>query len=116
MPRPPTAPMAPRSNASERIWRARSHQVAPIAERIASSRWRKEARTNRRLATLAHAMSKRKMTAPISARISVRGVVTEAIGNPDIGRGFQICGGREVDLKVRREDSDDSRTKGLPLI
>ncbi len=36
--------------------------------------------------------------------------------NPDIGRGFQICGWREVDLKVRREDSDDSRTKGLPLI
>ncbi len=49
-------------------------------------------------------------------RISLRGVVTQAIGNPDIGSGFQTCGGREVDLKVRREDSDDSRTKGLPLI
>ena len=49
-------------------------------------------------------------------RISLRGVVTEAISNPDLGRGFQICGVREVDLKVRREDSDDSRTKGLPLV
>src|SRR6266436_3766902 len=49
-------------------------------------------------------------------RISLRGVVTEAIGNPDIGRSFQISRGREIDLKVRREHSDDSRTKGLPLI
>ncbi len=48
--------------------------------------------------------------------ISLRGVITEAICNPDIGRRFQIRGGREVDLKVRREHSDDSRTKGLPLI
>ena len=64
--------MVASSNASERIWLARSHQPAPIAERIASSRWRKEARTNKRLATLAQAISKRKMTAPISARIAGR--------------------------------------------
>ncbi len=48
--------------------------------------------------------------------VSLRCVVTEAIGNPDIGRSFQICRGREIDLKVRREHSDDSRTKEFPLI
>ena len=42
------------------------------AVRMASSRWRKEARTNKRLATLAQAMSKRKITAPISARMAGR--------------------------------------------
>ena len=48
--------------------------------------------------------------------VSLRGVIAEAIGNPDVGRGFQVCGRREVDLKMRREDSDDSRTERLPFI
>src|SRR6266576_340864 len=108
MPRPPRAPVAASSNASVRIWRAMSHVLAPIAERMASSRWRKEARTNKRFATLAQAMSKRKIT--------LLGVVAEAIGDPNFWRGFQIRGGREIDLKVRREDPDDARTKGFPLI
>ena len=45
--------------------------------------------------------------------ISLLGVVAKAIGEPDIGRGFQIRGRREVNLKVGREDSHDSRTEGL---
>jgi len=48
--------------------------------------------------------------------ISLLGVIAKAIGNPNLGRGFQIGGRREVNLKVRGEDSDDSRTKRLPLI
>ncbi len=49
-------------------------------------------------------------------RISLFGVVAEAIGDPNFRRGFQIRGGREVDLKVRREDSYDSRAKRFPLV
>src|SRR5216683_1224183 len=67
--RPPTAPMAASRNASVSIWRARCHQLAPIAARTASSRSRREPRTSRRLATFAQAMSNRKITAPKSTGI-----------------------------------------------
>src|SRR5439155_22108333 len=48
--------------------------------------------------------------------ISLRGVVTEPICNPDVRCGFQVRGGWEVDLKMRLEYSDNLRTKGLSLI
>ena len=70
--RPAVAPMAASRNASASICRARCHQVAPIAARTASSRSRREARTSRRLATLAQAISRRKITAPMSARMAGR--------------------------------------------
>ena len=49
-------------------------------------------------------------------RILLLSVVAEAIGHPDIWCGFQTRRGWKVYLKVRLEDSDDSRTEGLSII
>jgi len=55
-----------------RLGQQRNNQAPPSGPgaRTASSRSRKEARTSIRLATLAHAISNRKIAEPISARIA----------------------------------------------
>ena len=64
----PTAPPAiASSSASANIWLSSRHQSPPSAVRTAISRSRRELRTSSRFATLAHAISSRKITAPINA-------------------------------------------------
>ena len=65
-----------------RSWRISRARVPPIAARITSSRWRAAARTARRLATFAHAISSTNTTAPKSARIEV---LTSLTRSPCIG-------------------------------
>jgi hypothetical protein len=63
-PSPP--PATDRTRLSISTWRAIWARVPPSAARTASSRRRPEARTSRRLATFAQAMSSTKPTAPDS--------------------------------------------------
>ena len=61
---PATPPARLRSAPSLNTSRARSHRVAPSADRIASSRRRPSARAMSKFATFAHASNKRNATAP----------------------------------------------------
>ena len=73
---PSAVPPPASTSASASIWRTRRHQLPPNAVRTASSRSRSETRTSIRLATLAQAISSRKITAPISARMAGRTALT----------------------------------------
>ena len=64
MPTPP--PSTARSTLSVSNWRLRRQRLAPIARRTAISLRREDARTNRRFATLAQAISSTKPTTPNS--------------------------------------------------
>ena len=71
MPRARTAPSTPPTSATTTLstisWRTTAARVAPIAPRMATSRRREVPRVSSRLATLAHAISSRKATAPSSS-------------------------------------------------
>ena len=43
--------------------------------------------------------------------IAIGAVVTQAVGDPDFRIGFYVCYGRKVQLKVRRQHSDDLRAE-----
>ena len=64
------------TSASARVCRTSGHQPAPSAARTANSRSRNEVRTSIKFATFAQAISIRKITAPISARIAGRTSLT----------------------------------------
>ncbi len=70
------APRACLPSCSRRMTRAR---LAPSASRVAISWRRASARINRRLATLAHAMSSTKATAPLKMRRDVPNVADDGI-------------------------------------
>ena len=69
---PARVPKPASQTASAMIGDINLQRLAPSAARTASSRLRSEARTSRRLATFAHATSRRKMTEPMRARIAGR--------------------------------------------
>ena len=73
---PATVPRPAITSASASVCRTSGHQPAPSAARTASSLSRDEVRTSIRFATFAQAISSRKMTAPISARIAGRTSLT----------------------------------------
>src|SRR5882762_3632822 len=79
---PRTSPRAPPASDSRMLsvsnWRMIRPRLAPMADRMAISRFLPVARTSRRFATFAHAISKTKLTAP-SRTISVcRTLLTKA--------------------------------------
>ena len=63
-PRPRTPPAMVSKALSMSNWRTRRHRPAPRAPRMANSRFRAVARTSRRFATFAQAMSSTRLTAP----------------------------------------------------
>ena len=67
---PPMAPARPSRKLSVSNWRKICPRPAPRAARIPISRCRASARTRRRLATLAQAISRTKLTAPRSTEES----------------------------------------------
>src|SRR6185295_15251433 len=70
-PSPSTPPSTPRAMLSTSSSRAICALLAPSAARIASSCWRPSARTNRRLATFAQAISRTIPIVPISTQRTV---------------------------------------------
>src|SRR5690349_8569484 len=66
-PNPSRPPARDRTRLSVRSWRAKRNRPAPSAVRTANSRWRPQALTRSRFATLAQAMSR---TTPTAAKRS----------------------------------------------
>jgi hypothetical protein len=100
MPTTPSArPNRPPSSDSTRLsvisWRAMRPRAAPIAARIAISRWRTVARTSSRLATFAHAINSTKLTAPTrihSDDRTLRTIISCSVCTPNPTCGGSACG------------------------
>ena len=108
MPTTPSArPNRPPSSDSTRLsvisWRAMRPRAAPIAARIAISRWRTVARTSSRLATFAHAINSTKLTAPTrihSDDRTLRTIISCSVCTPN-----PTCGGAPAETPdgIRRQ-------------